>query len=161
MFKVHNKMTEWRQWRVLVSLLLTLNIIRTCSSVYIVDFEQVNACWDVNQKHSKMHTFSYHQLQLCLNCCHLNHSYLNWYHLNYLSLNCYHWNYLCLNCYHLDLNLDNSIPLLRLHKYRDQLPGCRIQKPLCCWSQVLKFKSVYEVFQTGIISMTWTWRNNL
>ena len=43
MFKVNNK----DNGVVLVSLLLTLNIFHTCSSVSIVNFEQVNAGWGI------------------------------------------------------------------------------------------------------------------
>ena len=45
MFKVNNKETSGANGVVLVSLLLTLTYFIPCSSVYIVDFQQVNAGW--------------------------------------------------------------------------------------------------------------------
>ena len=46
MFKVSNKDIRTTPP---VSLLLTLNIFHTFSSVFIVDFEQVNAGWDYHE----------------------------------------------------------------------------------------------------------------
>ena len=52
MFKVNNKNNRTRQcrperrhWRVLLSLLLVLKYFKSCSCVFIVDFEEVNAAW--------------------------------------------------------------------------------------------------------------------
>ena len=50
MFKVNNKDSKTAKRHhcvVLMSLLLTLNIFHTLSSVSIVNFEQVNAGWDM------------------------------------------------------------------------------------------------------------------
>ena len=43
--KLTIKIPEWRHWRVLLSLLLVLKYFRSCSCVFIVDFEEVNAGW--------------------------------------------------------------------------------------------------------------------
>ena len=48
MFRINNKDTRTTQGVVLVSLFLTLNIFLTlCSSVSVVNFEQVNADWEI------------------------------------------------------------------------------------------------------------------
>ena len=49
MSKVTIKKPERRQDSVLVSLLLTLNTFNNFFSVYIVDFEQTNVCWEISK----------------------------------------------------------------------------------------------------------------
>ena len=49
MSKVTTKKPERRQDSVLVSLLLTLNTFNNFFSVYIVDFEQTNVCWEISK----------------------------------------------------------------------------------------------------------------
>ena len=49
MSKVTIKKPERRQDSVLVSLLLTLNKFNNFFSVYIVDFEQANVCWEISK----------------------------------------------------------------------------------------------------------------
>ena len=43
--KLTIKIPERRHWRVLLSLLLVLKYFKSCSCVFIVDFEEVNAGW--------------------------------------------------------------------------------------------------------------------
>ena len=57
MFKVNNKDT--RTWRRSGNFLVTFNIITPCFSVFIVNFEQVNAAWDTINLFNAIFVFLY------------------------------------------------------------------------------------------------------